>query len=95
MSKEPTPAKDFKFLDIASKFILIYLLLKLIIFPIAQTSITIIPSLINKKTILTENIKMPDITFPDIIIMAIILLLQPQTVEIVKKFNFKSFDLSR
>lgn len=76
-----------KFLDITSKLVMIYLLLKLIVFPIIQTTINIIPNLINQQKIVTENIKIPDLTFPDITLLAILFLIQPQTAKTLKTFS--------
>lgn len=76
-----------KFLDITSKLVMIYLLLKLIVFPIIQTAINIIPNLIHQQKIVTENIKIPDLTFPDITLLAILFLIQPQTAKTLKNFS--------
>ena len=72
-----------------SSFVLIYLSLKIIIFPIIQTGINITSHFINQEKISIDIIKIPDITFPDITLIAIIFLFQPQAAEI-----FKSFKLS-
>jgi len=87
MSEDAETTKNFKFLDITSKLVLIYLLLKLIVFPIIQTGINIIPNLINKEKIVTENIKIPDLTFPDISLLVMLFLIQPQTAEILKSVD--------
>jgi hypothetical protein len=78
MCQNAETTKNFKFLDIASKLVLIYLLLKLIVFPIIQTGINIVPNLINQEKIVTENIKIPDLTFPDISLLLMLFLIQPQ-----------------
>ncbi|MGD1715004.1 hypothetical protein [Hydrocoleum sp. CS-953] len=84
---KPTEAK-FKFLDIAAKLILIYLILKLIAFPVIRTGVNVIQSLVEQETISTD-FTIPDLTFPDIILLIIIFLFQPQAGKI-----FKSLDLS-
>jgi hypothetical protein len=96
MSEDAKTTKNFKFLDITSKLVLIYLLLKLIVFPIVQTGINIVPNLINQEKIATENIKIPDLTFPDISLLVMLFLIQPQTAEILKQAaeTLKSVDLS-
>ena len=96
MCQNAETTKNFKFLDIASKFVLIYLLLKLIVFPIIQTGINIVPNLINQEKIVTENIKIPDLTFPDISLLLMLFLIQPQAAEILKQAaeTLKSVDLS-
>jgi hypothetical protein len=87
MSEDAETTKNFKFLDITSKLVLIYLLLKLIVFPIIQAGINIVPNLINKEKIVTENIKIPDLTFPDISLLVMLFLIQPQTAEILKSVD--------
>ena len=89
MPNEPEPESNLKFLDIASKFILIYLSLKLVIFPVVQTGINIIPNLANREKISIESIKIPDLTFPDVTLLLIIFLFQPQTSKI-----FETLDIS-
>ncbi|GGA23500.1 DUF2442 domain-containing protein [Okeania sp. KiyG1] len=81
--------KKFKQLDISSKFILIYLSLKLIIFPVIQIVINIISDLKYQEKIADNIIKIPDTNFPDLILLIIILLLQPEASKI-----FKTLDLS-
>ena len=85
MPNEPEPESNLKFLDIASKFILIYLSLKLVIFPVVQTGINIIPNLANREKISIESIKIPDLTFPDVTLLLIIFLFQPQTSKIFER----------
>ncbi len=70
-----------------SSFVLIYLSLKIIIFPIIQTGINITSHFINQEKISIDIIKIPDITFPDITLIAIIFLFQPQASEILKSFK--------
>jgi hypothetical protein len=70
-----------------SSFVLIYLSLKIIIFPIIQTGINITSHFINQEKISIDIIKIPDITFPDITLIAIIFLFQPQAAEILKSFK--------
>jgi hypothetical protein len=70
-------------------FVLIYLALKVIIFPVFQTTLSISSSVIHQEKISVDLIKIPDITFPDITLVALVFLFQPQTAEI-----FKSFKLS-
>jgi hypothetical protein len=59
--------------------------LKFIAVPIIQTGV----NLTNKDKVSAELIKVPDFTFPDITLVAILLLFRPQTAEI-----FKSIDVS-
>ncbi len=89
MNNEQKTEKNSKFLDIASKFILIYLFLKLIIFPIVQTGINIIPNSSNREKISIDSIKIPDLSFPDVTLLIIIFLFQPQTPKI-----FETLDIS-
>jgi hypothetical protein len=81
--------KQFKFLDIAAKLILIYLALKLIAFPVIRTGVNVVQSLVKQETIATDSVTIPDLTFPDIILLIIIFLFQPQMGNI-----FESLDLS-
>ena len=81
--------QQFNFLDFASKFIIVYLSLKVVIFPVTQTIINISTNLTNQGKISVDSIKIPDLTFPDIILLAIILLFQPQASKI-----FESLKLS-
>ncbi|QFS52340.1 hypothetical protein [Nostoc sphaeroides] len=89
MFNKPDKESNLKFLDIASKFILIYLSLKLVIFPVFQTGINIIPNLANREKISVESIKIPDLTFSDVTLLLIIFLFQPQTSKI-----FETLDIS-
>jgi hypothetical protein len=89
MSNQPKTENNLKFLDIASKFILIYLSLKLVIFPVVQTGINIIPNLASREKISIESIKIPDLTFSDVTLLLIIFLFQPQTSKI-----FETLDIS-
>jgi len=79
-------ASKLNFLSIVSTVVLIYLSLKFIAVPIIQTSV----NLTNKDKISAEIIKVPDFTFPDITLLAIILLFRPQTSEIFKSIDFSS-----
>lgn len=85
---KPTEEK-LKFLDISSKLILIYLILKLIAFPVIRTGVNVRQSLVDQETITTNSFTIPDVTFPDIILLIIIFLFQPQAGKI-----FESLDLS-
>jgi TolA-binding protein len=89
MSNGKTTEEKFKFLDIAAKLILIYLALKLIAFPVIRTGVNVVQTLDNKETIGTDSFTIPDLTFPDIILLIIIFLFQPQVGKI-----FESLDLS-
>ncbi|MDT9180112.1 MAG: hypothetical protein P5702_21005 [Limnospira sp. PMC 1291.21] len=89
MPHEPDKESNLNFLDIPAKFILIYLSLKLIIFPIVQTGINVLPNLASREKISVESIKIPDLTFPDVTLLLIILLFQPQTSKI-----FETLDIS-
>jgi len=89
MSNQQKTENNLKILDITSKFILIYLSLKLVIFPVVQTGINIIPNLANREKISIESIKIPDLTFPDVTLLLIIFLFQPQTSKI-----FETLDIS-
>lgn len=80
-----TPASKSIFLNIVSIVVLIYLSLKFVAVPIIQTGI----NFTNKDKTSAEIVKIPDFTFPDITLLAILLLFRPQTSEI-----FKSIDLS-
>ncbi len=88
MSNYTPKEEKFKFLDITAKLILIYLILKLIAFPVIRTGVNLIQSLVEQETIATD-FTIPDLTFPDIILLIIILLFQPQAATI-----FESLDLS-
>ena len=81
--------QQFNFLDFASKLVVVYLSLKVVIFPVTQTIINISSHLANQEKISVDSIKIPDLTFPDIILLAIILLFQPQASKI-----FESLKLS-
>lgn len=91
MTKNPKTTGDqqLNFLDFASKFIIVYLSLKVVIFPVTQTIINISTNLTNQEKFSVDSIKIPDLTFPDIILLAIILLFQPQASKI-----FESLKLS-
>jgi hypothetical protein len=81
--------KQLSFLNIASKFVIVYLSLKVIIFPVAQIIINNSSHSVGQEKISADNIKIPDLTFPDIILLTIILLFQPQASKI-----FESLKLS-
>ncbi len=85
MTSDGQPESKSNFLSIVSIVVLIYLSLKFIAVPVIQTGV----NFANKDKISAEIIKVPDFTFPDITLLAIILLFRPQTSEI-----FKSIDLS-
>lgn len=89
MTKNPKIPDDqqFNFLDFASKFIIVYLSLKVVIFPVTQTIINISSHLANQEKISVDSIKIPDLTFPDIILLAIILLFQPQASKIFESLK--------
>jgi hypothetical protein len=87
MSKDKKVEKNLQFLDITSNLVLTYLVLKLIIFPVIQTGINIIPNLINEEKIVIENIKIPDLTFADITLLVIIFLFQPQAAKILETLD--------
>jgi hypothetical protein len=84
MTSDGQPESKSNFLSIVSIVVLIYLSLKFIAVPVIQTGV----NFANKDKISAEIIKVPDFTFPDITLLAIILLFRPQTSEI-----FKSIDL--
>jgi len=90
MSNDKKTDKNFKFLDVTSKLVLIYLVLKLIIIPILQTGIIIVPSLINQEKIVTDSIKVPELTFPDITLLVIIFLFQPQAAKILESLDLST-----
>jgi hypothetical protein len=87
MSNDKKIDKNFKFLDVTSTLVITYLILKLIAFPLVQTGINIATNLTNKEKITTENIKIPDLTFPDITLLVIIFLFQPQAAKILETLD--------
>lgn len=84
-----TDNQQFNFLDFASRLVIVYLSLKVVIFPVTQTIINISSHLASQEKISVDSIKIPDLTFTDIILLAIILLFQPQASKI-----FESLKLS-
>ncbi len=84
------PASKLNFLSLVSTVVLIYLSLKFIAVPIIQTSV----NFANKDKISTEIIKVPDFTFPDITLLAIILFFRPETAEMFKSINVSSGGIS-
>lgn len=73
MADNKKTENGFNFLGIFSTFTLIYFMAKFIAFPIA-----------NYK----QKMAIPDITFPDITLLAIVLLFQPQTAKIFESLDF-------
>lgn len=82
--------KNFNFLSSIFYLTIIYLSIKLIVLPISQTGINLISYVVDREKIKsTDIVKIPDISFPDITLLAFIFLFQPQTAQI-----FDSLDLS-
>lgn len=73
MADSKKTENSFNFLGIFSGFALLYFIIKFIVFPIA-----------NHK----EKLAIPDLTFPDITLLAIVLLFQPQTAKIFESLDF-------
>jgi len=73
MADNKKTENGFSFLGIFSGFALLYFIIKFIVFPIA-----------NHK----EKLAIPDLTFPDITLIAIVLLFQPQTAKIFESLDF-------
>jgi len=73
MADNKKTENGFNFLGIFSAFTLLYFIIKFIVFPIA-----------NHK----EKLAIPDITFPDITLIAIVFLFQPQTAKIFESLDF-------
>jgi len=86
--------KKTNFLGITSFFVLTYLTLKVILFPIVQTGINITSHLGSQEKISIDAIKVPDITFSDIMLLLIIFLFQPQASEIFEKLNISPQGIS-
>ena len=88
-NKDKFTPKRFNFLSISFSLIIAYLTLKLIILPITQTVINIIPHLNSPENIKINSVKIPELSFQDLILLSVIFLFQPQSAKI-----FESFDLS-
>ncbi len=86
---QKTPKEISSFSKISSLFILSYLAVKFIVFPIVQTGINVNLHLSNKEKTYIDSIKSPDFTFSDITLIVIVFLFQPQASKI-----FESLDLS-
>ncbi|WP_055075662.1 hypothetical protein [Pseudanabaena sp. 'Roaring Creek'] len=80
------PKRKLNFLDFASTVILLYLALKFVAVPIVQTAV----NFTHRDRGVGDIAKVPDFTFPDITLIAIILLFQPQTSDIFKSIDFSS-----
>lgn len=87
--KNDLSSKKINFLKISFYLIIAYLSLKLIILPVTQTVINIIPHLNSPENIKADSVKIPDLSFPDILLLTITFLFQPQASQI-----FESFDLT-
>ena len=85
--KEKQAEGKFKFLDITAKLILIYLSLKLIVFPVISTGINITQSLVKQETIATDSFTIPELTFSDILLLIIIFLFQPEMSKLLKSLD--------
>lgn len=90
MTSDGQPESKSIFLNIVSIVVLIYLSLKFIAVPVIQTGV----NFANKDKISAEIIKVPDFTFPDITLLAIILLFRPETAEMFKSINVSSGGIS-
>lgn len=83
-------SNDSSVLRVSFILIITYLTIKLIILPVGQTAINIFPHLNqSNNNIKIDNIEPPELSFPDIVLLSLIFLFQPQTSKI-----FESFDLS-
>jgi hypothetical protein len=91
-AKQENPTN--KFINISFVLIITYLLLKLIILPVTQTAINIIPNLSQPDKITVENIKSPELSFPDILLFALIFLFQPQSAKIFDSLDVSSTGVS-
>jgi len=80
MSNHKTTEKKITFLSLFSAFALIYFTIKFIVFP-----------LVDHK----ENKTIPDINFPDVTLLVIIFLFQPQTLQTLKNLRPSREELTK
>jgi translation elongation factor EF-1beta len=78
---------ESRLLSIASLFLLFYFTLKFVISPVVQTGIIVNSNFSDKEKISIDNIKVPELTFPEIILIVIILLFQPQAANIFESLK--------
>jgi len=81
--------EKFKYLGFNTYLLLVYLVVKLIAFPISRTGVNIAQNLVKNEMIKTDSFTMPDWQLSDIILLIVIFLFQPQASKV-----FESLDLS-
>jgi len=81
--------EKFKYLGFITYLLLVYLVVKLIAFPIIRTGVNIAQNLVKNEMIKTDSFTMPDWQLSDIILLIVIFLFQPQASKV-----FESLDLS-